>query len=287
MARSARQPHPPASGLPAPRLPRGRFGLYFLNRQVHKTDPKPLFRQRMRLRLPTIGGVRRGPGLIVRRRRRPAATQVSKRPEECRLIAPENDASSRVVLITGASRGIGRAAALAFARRGRSRGGARAHARGARGARRRNPRPPPERGQSRDARPARPARPCGDRPARRGDLSTLGTARRLRRQRRDSRRPVSAASRRSEGMGRRSGGQRHRQLAPHPLARSAAAQIAGGTGGVRHLGRREPGGLPRLLGSLCDRRRPRSTPSPAPTPPRRSTPPTSASCWSIRGRCAR
>ena len=31
------------------------------------------------------------------------------------MIVPENDASSRVVLITGASRGIGRAAALAFA----------------------------------------------------------------------------------------------------------------------------------------------------------------------------
>ena len=34
------------------------------------------------------------------------------------MIVPENDASSRVVLITGASRGIGRAAALAFARAG-------------------------------------------------------------------------------------------------------------------------------------------------------------------------
>jgi NAD(P)-dependent dehydrogenase (short-subunit alcohol dehydrogenase family) len=34
------------------------------------------------------------------------------------LNAPENDASSRIVLVTGASRGIGRAAALAFARSG-------------------------------------------------------------------------------------------------------------------------------------------------------------------------
>ncbi len=34
------------------------------------------------------------------------------------MIAPPNDASTRVVLITGASRGIGRAAALAFARSG-------------------------------------------------------------------------------------------------------------------------------------------------------------------------
>jgi NAD(P)-dependent dehydrogenase (short-subunit alcohol dehydrogenase family) len=34
------------------------------------------------------------------------------------LTAPENNASARVVLITGASRGIGRAAALAFARAG-------------------------------------------------------------------------------------------------------------------------------------------------------------------------
>ena len=34
------------------------------------------------------------------------------------MIAPANDASTRVVLITGASRGIGRAAALAFARSG-------------------------------------------------------------------------------------------------------------------------------------------------------------------------
>jgi NAD(P)-dependent dehydrogenase (short-subunit alcohol dehydrogenase family) len=34
------------------------------------------------------------------------------------MIAPQNDASIRVVLITGASRGIGRAAALAFARTG-------------------------------------------------------------------------------------------------------------------------------------------------------------------------
>lgn len=34
------------------------------------------------------------------------------------MIAPQNDASTRVVLITGASRGIGRAAALAFARTG-------------------------------------------------------------------------------------------------------------------------------------------------------------------------
>jgi NAD(P)-dependent dehydrogenase (short-subunit alcohol dehydrogenase family) len=34
------------------------------------------------------------------------------------MIAPQNDASTRVVLITGASRGIGRATALAFARTG-------------------------------------------------------------------------------------------------------------------------------------------------------------------------
>jgi len=51
-----------------------------------------------------------------RERARPE-THVSKRIEECRLNA-EHDEAPRIVLVTGASRGVGRAAAVAFARSG-------------------------------------------------------------------------------------------------------------------------------------------------------------------------
>ena len=138
MARQCRAiPVPGVGPTSRPRLPRGRFGLYFQTRQAHKTARNPYPASECAFDSPPIGGSRSGPGPPARGA---LPAQVSKRPEECRLIAAENDASSRVVLITGASRGIGRAAALAFAALGRPCRGARAHPGCARGARRRDPR---------------------------------------------------------------------------------------------------------------------------------------------------
>ena len=57
------------------------------------------------------------------------------------------------------------------------------------------------------------------------DLRALGQARHALRQCRRARRDHAARASRAEGLGRRDGGQRHRQLAPDPLARSAAAPL--------------------------------------------------------------
>ena len=65
----------------------------------------------------------------------------------------------------------------------------------------------------------------------------LRQARRAGRQRRHARPALAARPCRAEGVGRRDGGQRHGELAPDPLARSAAAEVRRRARGVPHLGR--------------------------------------------------
>ena len=166
------------------------------------------------------------------------------------MSASNHDGPPRVALVTGASRGIGRAAALALAASGahvvalaRTQGGLEElddEIRALRPAE-------PERDDPRSHGSARLRR---DRSARRGALSPLGPARRLRRQCRRPGPVVPPAPPRPEDLGRRHGGQRHRQLAPHPLARPAAAPLRGRPRRVHDLRRREPGGPARLLGPL-------------------------------------
>ena len=73
-------------------------------------------------------------------------------------------------------------------------------------------------GGTRDARAARPQGLRRHRPARRRAQRALRQARRPGRQCRHSRRALAARPCRAEGLGRRDRGQRHRQLAPDPLA---------------------------------------------------------------------
>ena len=151
------------------------------------------------------------------------------------------DGSPRVALVTGASRGVGRAAALAFAKSG-AHVVALARTQGA------------LEELDDEIRALRPAEPeatnsCSDgfarlrrhRPAGRGAFSPVGPARRLRRQRRRSGSPDSSPPPRSEDMGRRDGCQRDRQLAAHPVARSAAAPLRRGARRFHNIGRLEPG----------------------------------------------
>ena len=70
---------------------------------------------------------------------------------------------------------------------------------------------------------------------------------------------------RPEGLGRRDGGQRHRQLAAHPLARSAAPPVRRRPGAVRDLRRRARSACP--TGAPIRPRRRRSRRWSAPTPP--------------------
>ena len=81
-------------------------------------------------------------------------------------------------------------------------------------------------------------------------------ARRAGRQCRHARRALADQPCRAESVRRRDGGQRHRQLAADPLARSAAAEIRCRARGVRHLRRRVECRWP--IGGPTRSRRPRS-----------------------------
>ena len=152
---------------------------------------------------------------------RPGMTAGGRFPRNRLGLRPmDKPLADRLAVVTGASRGIGRAAALAFAARRRACDRARAHARRARGARRRGPR----RRSVGDPRAARPQGLRRPRPPRRHDPRALGQARHPARQRRPSRRDRAADPCRPAGLGCGHGGQRHGELAPHPLARPAAAQ---------------------------------------------------------------
>ena len=200
--------------------------------------------------------------------------------EERHLSKPLAD---RIALVTGASRGIGRATALALAQGGRACGRGRAHGRRARRARRRDQ-------DRRRLGHARAARPQGFRTASTGSAPRLRALPAARRAGRQCRHPGAALAARpcgAEGLGRCDGHQRHRQLAPDPFARSAAAALRGRARGVRQLGRaarRAPIGVP------IRSRRPRSSCWRAPMRPKRP-PRRCGSICSIRGRpapaCAR
>ena len=123
--------------------------------------------------------------------------------------------ADRIALVTGASRGIGYATALALAQGRRACGRGRAHRRRARGARRRDP------GGRRHA-------PRWCRSTSRTTTASTGSAPALQRALRQARHPgrqcrhsrpaLAARPCRAEGLGRGDGGQRHRQLAADPLA---------------------------------------------------------------------
>ena len=161
------------------------------------------------------------------------------------------DGPPRVALVTGASRGIGRAAAVALALSGahvvalaRTQGGLEE--------------------LDDEIRALRPAEPGATTlvPMDLRDFAAIdrlgealyrrwGRLDALCRQCGRARPPVPSPPPRPQDMGRRHRGQRHRQLAPHPLARPAAAPLRGGAGRVHDLRRGEPGGAARLLGPLC------------------------------------
>ncbi|CAA7623131.1 hypothetical protein MTBUT4_470010 [Magnetospirillum sp. UT-4] len=134
----------------------------------------------------------------------------------------------------------------ALRRRGRRGGVRRPHPGGAGGAGRRDRRPGRRQG---GAVPARSARIRQDRPGGGGAVRAVRAARRAGRQcRRHRRRPGSGGALQAQARGRGLRPQRHRQLAPDPRLRAAAAGLGGRTGDVRHLGCR-PGGTA-LLGHL-------------------------------------
>ena len=201
--------------------------------------------------------------------------------------APAHDRNSRIVLVTGASRGIGRAAALAFARAG-AHVVALARTQGAL--------------EELDDE-IRALRPDEESPA---TLVPLDL------------RDFAALDRLGEALYRRWGRLDALVgnagvlgvLSPlhhvdpkdwddvlavnvtanwrlHPLARSAVAPLGRGPRGVRHLGRARAARTCAPTGAPTRCRRRRSTRSRGPTRPRPSTPRTCASCWSIPGRCAR
>ena len=170
----------------------------------------------------------------------PLATASLTRSSGCTMETPAPRLAGRLALVTGATRGIGRAVALAYAREGahvilvgRTTGALEEVDDEIRGA-----------GRQRHAAHPRSQEPRQDRRAGAHHLPALGEARHPGRQRRRARAAVAAGPRHGGCLGRGAERQPHRQLAADPHARSAAAPLGRGPRHLRLLGRRRQASAP-------------------------------------------
>ena len=160
----------------------------------------------------------------------------------------------RIALITGASRGLGAAAARGLRPRRRALRAGRPHGRRPRSGRRQD-QGAGQRGRHPGA--ARRHRRPGHRPAGRARSTSASASSTC-----CSAMPACSAAladrpHRARDLRTRDGGQRHRQLAPDPLARSAAAPIRRRPRDLRDLGRQPRASIP--YWSPTPPARPRST----------------------------
>ena len=140
--------------------------------------------------------------------------------------------AGRIALITGASRGLGAAAALAYAREGAHCVPWRARWAGSRRSTTRSRPPAAAPPWCRSTSPMAPASTAWER-----RCTSASEARHPAGQCRAAGHPVADRPHRSGDLRARDGGERDRELAPDPLARPAAAPVRCRPRDLRHLGR--------------------------------------------------